>query len=60
MCTQEDKDKLGFLAVKKLHEKMDDDHDGQIEVQETKEVFFISNSSTISYKIEVNALFSLS
>jgi hypothetical protein len=26
-----------------LHEKMDDDHDGQIEVQETKEVFFHYN-----------------
>jgi hypothetical protein len=36
--TQEDKDKLGYLAIKKLHEKMDDDRDGQVEVQETKEV----------------------
>jgi hypothetical protein len=38
LCTQEDKDRLGFLAIKKLHEKMDDDRDGQVEEQETKEV----------------------
>jgi hypothetical protein len=36
--TQEDKDKLGYQAIKKLHEKMDDDRDGQVEIQETKEV----------------------
>jgi stromal interaction molecule 1 len=28
---------LGYLAIKKLHEKMDDDQDGHVEVQETKE-----------------------
>ncbi|CAF0734485.1 unnamed protein product [Brachionus calyciflorus] len=37
LCTQEDKDRLGYLAIKKLHEKMDDDRDGQIEIKETKE-----------------------
>jgi hypothetical protein len=37
LCTQEDKNRLGYAAVKKLHEKMDDDRDGQIEIQETKE-----------------------
>jgi hypothetical protein len=36
--TQEDKDRLGYQAIKKLHEKMDDDRDGQVEIQETKEV----------------------
>lgn len=39
--TQEDKDRLGFLAIKKLHENMDDDRDGQVEVKETKEVGFL-------------------
>lgn len=40
LCNQEDKDRLGYLAIKKLHEKMDDDRDGQIEIKETKEVLF--------------------
>ncbi len=38
LCSQEDKIKLGYIAIKKLHEKMDDDRDGQVEIQETKEV----------------------
>ena len=38
LCTQDDKDKLGYISIKKLHEKMDDDRDGQIEIQETKGV----------------------
>ncbi len=37
-CTQEDKDRLGYMAIKKLHEKMDEDSDGEIELHETKEV----------------------
>jgi stromal interaction molecule 1 len=36
LCTQEDKDKLGFQAIKKIHEQMDDDKDGQIEIQESR------------------------
>lgn len=35
--TQEDKDRLGYLAIKKLHEIMDDDRDGHVEIQETQE-----------------------
>jgi hypothetical protein len=42
LCTQADKDKLGYQAIKKLHEMMDDDRDGQVEVQETKEVKLIT------------------
>lgn len=38
VCTQEDKDRLGYAAIKKLHAKMDEDSDGQVEIQETKEV----------------------
>ena len=34
LCTQEDKIRLGFLAIKKLHAKMDDDSDGQVEIKE--------------------------
>jgi hypothetical protein len=49
-CTQEDKDKLGYLAIKKLHAKMDEDSDGQVEVQETKEV----NSLMINDRLELN------
>lgn len=37
LCTQQDKDRLGYQAIGKLHEKMDDDHDGQVEPQETQE-----------------------
>jgi hypothetical protein len=37
-CTQEDKTRLGYAAIKKLHEKMDEDKDGGIEVEETKDV----------------------
>ena len=29
LCTQEDKDRLGYAAIVKLHEQMDDDHDGK-------------------------------
>ena len=39
-CTKEDKIRLGFNSIKKLHAKMDDDHDGQVELQETQEVEF--------------------
>ena len=48
--TQEDKDRLGYQAIVKLHENMDDDRDGQVEINETKEVthlqrfIFINNS----------------
>ena len=37
LCTQEDKDRLGYAAIKRLHEKMDDDRDGHVELQETRE-----------------------
>ena len=40
-CTQEDKTRLGYLGIKKLHSQMDEDHDGGIEVHETKDVFNI-------------------
>lgn len=36
-CTQADKTKLGYAAIKKLHEKMDEDKDGEVEIHETKE-----------------------
>lgn len=38
-CTQEDKTRLGYAAIAKLHERMDEDKDGGIEVEETKDVF---------------------
>jgi hypothetical protein len=38
LCTQEDKDRLGYLCIKKLHENIDDDRDGHVEIHETKEV----------------------
>lgn len=37
-CTQADKTRLGYASIKKLHEKMDEDKDGELEVHETKEV----------------------
>lgn len=37
ICTQLDKDLLGHKAIAKLHESMDDDHDGQVELKETKD-----------------------
>jgi len=37
LCTQEDKDRLGYAAIKKLHAKMDEDSDGEVEFHETKE-----------------------
>ncbi|RNA34932.1 stromal interaction molecule [Brachionus plicatilis] len=46
LCTQEDKDRLGYFAIKILHEKMDDDRDGHIEIKETKEFL----SEELQYK----------
>ena len=45
-CTQNDKLRLGHAAIKRLHEKMDEDKDGAIEVQETKDVgiYFLCDS----------------
>ncbi len=38
LCSVDDKLRLGYSAIAKLHEKMDEDKDGSIEIQETQEV----------------------
>jgi len=35
LCTDNDKERLGRLAIKAIHEQMDDDKDGMIEASET-------------------------
>ena len=38
LCTDLDKDRLGREAVRTIHEQMDDDKDGKIEVSESQDV----------------------
>jgi hypothetical protein len=38
LCTADDKLRIGREAIAKLHEKMDEDKDGSIEIHETKDV----------------------
>ena len=38
LCTDVDKERLGRLAIKAIHEQMDDDKDGMIEASETSDV----------------------
>ncbi|CAF0896732.1 unnamed protein product [Adineta steineri] len=37
LCTDDDKERLGRLAIKAIHEQMDDDKDGMIEPSESSE-----------------------
>ena len=38
LCTDADKERLGRLAIKAIHEQMDDDKDGLIEASESRDV----------------------
>ena len=38
LCTDLDKERLGRLAIRAIHEQMDDDKDGMIEASETSDV----------------------
>lgn len=38
LCTDSDKERLGRLAIKSIHEQMDDDKDGMIEASESRDV----------------------
>ena len=49
LCTQEDKDRLGYAAIKKLHAKMDEDSDGEVEFHETKEVFLNTTHNLFNF-----------
>ncbi len=40
LCTDVDKERLGRLAIKAIHEQMDDDKDGLIEASESRDVKF--------------------
>jgi hypothetical protein len=53
LCTDADKERLGRLAIKAIHEQMDDDKDGLIEASESRDV----NNFILIRKIQFNIKF---
>jgi hypothetical protein len=49
LCTDADKERVGLLAIRALHEQMDDDKDGLIESNESIDVSFWILIFIISY-----------
>ena len=53
LCTDADKERLGRLAIKAIHDQMDDDKDGKIEASESRDVC----STLVVFDVELSDIF---